>query len=109
MNRRILKKLCKRAMAVLIAEHGFTADAFSPSDGQETVGAPKGMDRRHVCKGTGSLHPGPLKGTPICWQRTSIEYDEWDCELPTAILADIIFWNNFDYDAWEKAHGAEAA
>lgn len=94
MNLRTLKKHCIRAKATLIAEHGYREDAFSPASGEETIDAPSRMERRFVCRGF--LDPGPLKGTPLLWSRTSYECDDWDCFLPTELLAQIKAWENFD-------------
>jgi hypothetical protein len=93
MNRRILKKRCKRAMEILIAEHGYSLRDFSPSDGQEAVSAPHAMEKRSVWAAW--LQPGPLKGTPMLWRRTSYECDEWDCDLPSEFLRDLIFWTHW--------------
>ena len=101
MNRRTLKKHCKRAVSALIAEHGFRADQFKPSDGEEAVSTPFGMERQF--DRNGFLDPGPLKGTPLLWQRTSYEYDEWDAYLPSQVLNDLKFWADFDYETHEVA------
>lgn len=89
MNRRTLKKHCKRAMKVLIERHGFPADSFHPADGDETLEAPNGMERRFVRRIW--LEPGPLPGTMLLWLRTSYECEEWDCELPSETLATLEF------------------
>lgn len=93
MNRRTLKKLCKRATATLVNQYAYRPDQFAPSDGQEAVDAPAGMERRSVWKGW--LHPGPLKGTPLYYYRTSWECEEWGCKLPTDVLAELEHWSNF--------------
>lgn len=108
MNRRILKKHCKQAMEILIREHGYRADQFAPSDGQESVDAPTNMEKRRRRRRfdvPGFLNPGPLKGTPLLWQRTSHEYDEWDAKLPTEVLAEIEMWASIapeDFAEWER-------
>lgn len=90
MNRRTLKKKCHRAVRVLVEKHGYSLRQFKPSDGEESIDAPVGMERRFV-RGNW-LEPGPLKGTPLLWEKTSYEYDEWDAELPTEVLAKIEHW-----------------
>lgn len=90
MNRRILKKRCKRALAALIEKHGYSAETFIPAQGEESIDAPAGMKGRGVSAGW--LNPGPLKGTPLIWRRVTYEYDEWDCFLPSLELAEIEFW-----------------
>lgn len=101
MNRRVLKKRCKRAMEVLIANHGYRPDQFQRSDGQESIYTPAGMDKQFDERGF--LEPGPLKGTPLLWEQVSYEYDEWDAKLPTEVLSDIIFWSNFKPSAADVA------
>ena len=101
MNRRTLKKKCKRAMAVLIEKHGYRPDQFLPADGWEAIDAPKSMEGRFVRRGF--LEPGPLKGTPLLWCQVSYECDEWDADLPTRVLADIEFWESMsteELNAW---------
>lgn len=106
MNRRTLKKHCQRAMRILIEKHNYDLGDFHPSDGNESIYAPKGMERRFVWHGF--LEPGPLKGTPLLWERTSYEYNEWDCALPSAVLADIEFWNGLTDDDWQAMIKAAA-
>ena len=93
MNRRTLKKRCKRAMAVLIKEYAYRPDQFAPACGDEAIDAPAGMERRHVWSDW--LEPGPLKGTPLYYYRTSWECDEWGCQLPTDVLSELEHWSNF--------------
>ena len=96
MNRRILKKHCKRAMTTLIEKHGYSTKTFIPAQGEESIDAPAGMKGRGVLTyldgSAGWLNPGPLKGTPLIWRQVSYEYDEWDCFLPSLELAEIEFW-----------------
>lgn len=87
MNRRTLKKHCKRAVPILIAEYGYHETDFMPADGSETIDAPTRMERQYVERGF--LKPGALRGTMIIWQRTSYEYDEWDCKLASELLDEI--------------------
>jgi hypothetical protein len=94
MNRRILKKRCKRAMEVLIAEHRFPRAAFHPATGDETVAAPAGIDPRFDWHGF--LEPGPLKGTPLYWAKDPMSQDA-DAHLPSVMLEDVIFWSFFVY------------
>jgi hypothetical protein len=100
-NRRILKKLCKQAVPVLVDRYGFAADAFHPAAGDEAIDAPRGIEPRH--QSHGFLHPGPLRGTPLLWERTSWEYEEWDCRLPSEVLADCRFWETFEPTAGDLA------
>lgn len=105
MNLRTLKKHCKRAVAVLIEKHGYEASNFTPADGAEAFYAPPKMERRFVRNGF--LCPGVLKGTPVIWRRVSAEYDEWDCSLPSELLADIEHWGRLtDEDYRAMAHAA---
>lgn len=101
MNLRVLKKRCKRAMEVLIAEHGYRRADFASADGSESLYAPLDLDEVHVrfrewsedrtyLIHGGFITPGVLPGTPLLWERTSYEYDEWDARLPSAVLRDII-------------------
>ena len=92
MNRRTLKKKCWRAAKVLIEKHGYQPSDFKPSYGQETIDAPSKMERRFVDGNW--LNPGPLKGTPLLWEKVSYEYDEWEAKLPVDVLADIEHWAN---------------
>jgi hypothetical protein len=94
MNRRTLKKHCWRAAAILIAEHGYHADAFQTADGTETVDAPPSMERRAVEHGF--LSPGPLKGTPLMWE---LDHNgEVDAKLPSEVLAEIRYWSSLSAD-----------
>lgn len=88
MNRRILKKRCKRAVEVLIAEHGYRRADFHPSGGEESIDAPPGMEARFVRRGW--MEPGALKGTPLYYAPGDREAD---AVLPSSILADLILWS----------------
>jgi hypothetical protein len=95
MNRRIYKKLCKRAMPVLIAKHGYAPRNFTMANGRETLDAPTNMERndrrgRFFVKGFFS----PLKGTPVIWERTSYEYDEWDAKGAVDVLDELEYWES---------------
>ena len=96
MNRRTLKKHCKRAASILIEKHGYDPKDFHPADGDECIYAPTNMERRYKRGGDGYfwLEPGPLKGTMLLWERVSVEYDEWDCKFPNEVLSDIELWEN---------------
>lgn len=96
MNLRILKKQCKRAVEVLIAEHGFRPDQFKPADGDETVDASGSMPARFLRHD--SLHPGPLPGTPLYWEKSYWD-DDADAKLPSEVLRDIIC---IEHTNWEK-------
>lgn len=87
MNRRILKKQCKRAVEILVAHHGYRARDFAPATGDETIDAPIGMERRAVRRGF--LEPGPLAGTPLYWSHDYWSQDA-DAYLPTHVLEDIL-------------------
>lgn len=107
MNRRTLKKKCQRAVKELVEKHGFKESDFTPSDGEEAICAPVGMERRFTqwrfqgrIISSDFLQPGLLKGTPLYWYRSSYEYDEWDCRLPTDMLADI-----HANEEWAKSMG----
>lgn len=111
MNRRILKKQCKRAMRILIERHGYRRDDFVAAEGDESIDAPTNMERRFVKTylpgGNSWLHPGPLKGTPLLYEQTSYEYDEWDARLPTHILNEIEFWAGMSDEAWRPMAESE--
>ena len=95
MNRRILKKRCKRAMEILIRDHGYKPAAFRLATGDESIDAPTAMEaqfQRH-----GFLEPGPLPGTPLLWVRTSYECEEWDARLPCQRLEDIVHAEHTNY------------
>jgi hypothetical protein len=96
MNRRTLKKHCKRAMRILIEKHGYRAKDFQPADGGEALYAPPGMERRFVTHyemtKTRFLKHGPLKGTPLLW--TEDYWGEGDCALPSEVLREIEFWGS---------------
>jgi hypothetical protein len=100
-NRRTLKKICRRAMETLIRDHRYDPGDFKPADGSETIYAPPGMERQYVDHHW--LRDGPLKGTPLLWVRTSYEYDEWDARLPFEVLCDVEFWSTFEPTAAELA------
>lgn len=95
MNRRIYKKLCKRAMATLIEKHGYDARSFSAvKRGEEfTWDAPENMDARSRSWGprSSSNFFAPLKGTPIRWERVSYEYNDWEPKSPVELLDHIEF------------------
>ncbi len=100
MNRRILKKKCKQAMALLIAKHGFKLSDFKMAEGNESIDAPRGMKGRGVrpCIVEGHdiggwLEPGPLKGTPLLWQGGG-ESNEWDVVLPIYMAEQCEFFAN---------------
>ncbi|RVT96206.1 hypothetical protein EOD42_13905 [Rhodovarius crocodyli] len=111
MNRRILKKQCKRAMEVLIQHHGYRASSFKAATGDECIVVlAKGFDRRQLDDGRPEpdwawLHPGPLKGTPLFYRQVNHEHDEWDHKLPTEELADI----TTDWSGFLAPAGSEAA
>lgn len=94
MNRRTLKKACKRAVPILIAQHRYKPEDFTPAEGDESIYAPPGMEKRFVRHGFIEL--GPLKGTPLLWVKTSYEYDEWDSTLPSEMLREIEFWATWE-------------
>ena len=93
MDLRALKKRCKEAVEILVRDHGYSRDEFTPADGSEALNAPADLDPRFV-RGDW-IEPGVLKGTLVHWARCSYEYDEWDCKLPTDILDEIRYWENF--------------
>lgn len=104
MNLRTLKKHCRRAVATLIEKHGYKPEDFTPADGSESIYAPPGMERQYV---HGSFLDRVLPGTPLLWQKTSYEYDEWDAYLPSEFLKDLDFWSKFeptaeDLAAWNR-------
>lgn len=107
MNRRTLKKHCQRAVPILIAQHGYAAASFHPSDGQEAMDAPLAMERQFVRNGF--LEPGPLKGTPLLWERTSYECEEWESRLPSEVLSDLEFWASLSDEDYRRLAYGEAA
>lgn len=88
MNRRTLKKHCKRAMETLIAKHGYSRASFSRATGDETVDAPCGMERRYVRNDF--LEPGPLNGTMLLWESYVAGDGDWN--LPIVVLQEIEVW-----------------
>ena len=90
MDLRELKKRCKKAVEILVRDHGYQRDQFTTADGSETFYAPSNLDEKHVRNGF--IDPGVHKGTLVHWYRCSYEYDEWNCELPSEILSEIEFW-----------------
>jgi hypothetical protein len=76
-------------MKTLIHHHGYARSDFDSSDGTEAVYAPKDISKGSQERGF--LRPGPKKGTPLVWYRSSYEYDEWDVTLPSDVLAMIEF------------------
>lgn len=91
MDLRKLKKECKKAVEVLVRDHGYNRDDFTLADGSEALYAPVDLETRFVRHGF--IEPGVLKGTLVRWYRCSYEYDEWDCELPSETLREIEFWS----------------
>ncbi|MBN8960559.1 MAG: hypothetical protein J0H71_05460 [Rhizobiales bacterium] len=96
MNRRTLKKHCRRAMAILIDQYGYNEKDFQPSNGEETIDAPLRMERRFVRDGW--LEPGLLKGTPLHWPIYDHPYDDGGPKLPSDILAELRMWENTSDD-----------
>jgi hypothetical protein len=90
MNRRTLKKHCWRAVAVMIAEYGYSLHDFMSSDGSESVDAPIGMERRFV--ENGFLRPGPLAGTPLWFELTYL--GGMNVKLPSEMLKEIELWRD---------------
>lgn len=99
MNLRTLKKRCQRAKAVLIAEHQYHEKDFGLAEGDEAICAPAGLEDHFVERyGGGSAWVRRLlPGTPLLWRRTSYECDEWDSELPSETLLDIIAAQNTNW------------
>lgn len=81
---RDLKRQCREAAEILCRDHGYKMQWFRPSDGSETVYAPALLQKRfkQTCS-FGKAYCDPSKGTLLFWSKTSYEYNEWDCELPT--------------------------
>lgn len=88
MNRRILKKLSKKAVAVLLEKHSFNKKNITVADGSETIDAPLKFPRRQQQNGFAS----PLKGTPMVWEQTSYECNEWDCQTAHDVLSNVEYW-----------------
>lgn len=81
MNRRQWKKACKKAAERLQREFPGEFE-FTPAEGDETVYAPRGYDPGYMpnrYRRSERRYTSPPRGTPIVWERTSYEYDEWDC------------------------------
>ena len=91
MDLRELKKQCRLAVDALVKDHGYKRDQFVKADGSETFDAPTDLAEKYQLNGF--IDPGVHKGTLVYWCRCSHEYDEWECKLPSEILADILFWN----------------
>ncbi len=68
MTRRGLKKACKRAMEILISQHGYRRDEFARAGGEESIDTPAGMRVRGRRVTAAFLDPGPLPGTWLWWE-----------------------------------------
>lgn len=90
MDLKALKAECRKAVDVLVKEHGYRRDQFTSADGTETLYAPHDLDQKFTSNGF--IEPGVHKGTLVYWHRCSYEYDEWDCDLPSEILRQIEYW-----------------
>lgn len=100
MDLRLLKAKCKRAVDVLVREHGYSRDRFTPADGSETFDAPSDLDAKFVRNGF--IEPGVHKGTLVYWYRCSYEYDEWDCKLPSEMLSEIESYAGISDEQWAE-------
>ncbi len=98
MNRRTLKKHCKRAMETLIQKHGYARGSFMQAVGDETLDAPCEMERRYVRNDF--LEPGPLKGTWLLWE--SYHSGDGDWCLPISLLRDIEAWERLTPEQIER-------
>jgi hypothetical protein len=93
-NRRIHKKLCKRAMEKLIAKHGYKRHQFWFVGRRDeiTCDAPTNMERwsrdRGVLRGRFMDFFTPLKGTPGVWSSIA-ETDDCDFISALTLLEDI--------------------
>lgn len=103
MDLRALKGKCRDAVDVLVRDHGYRREHFSAADGSETFYAPPDLDAKHVRNGF--IEPGVHKGTLIYWSRSSYEYDEWDCALPSEMLSQIEFWESLSDDDIKQMAG----
>ncbi|MEW5968650.1 MAG: hypothetical protein AB1706_02100 [Pseudomonadota bacterium] len=74
MNKRILKKLSKKAVDILIQVNGYHKNQFLPADQDD------------------SCTYDVLKGTPMFSYQTSYEYNEWESEAAFAVLMEFIYW-----------------
>lgn len=98
MNRRQWKKACKRAAAEL--ERRFPGEhEFVPAEGDEVVcpplgyvppGRPRPGLKRRLWR-IDFKYDSPPRGTPVLWERSSYEYDEWECRTALDVLADVEF------------------
>lgn len=79
MNRRQWKKAAKKA-AVEVSRRWPGQYTFEPAKGDETVDAPHGYEPLRQEGKSGRRYTEVPRGTPICWRKTSYEYDEWECE-----------------------------
>lgn len=99
MNARIFKKKCKQAMALLIAQHGFNKDNFSPCEQGETCSYVKKFvvrfpqHQRFHCWNVGTHYIRMAKGTPFYHWFDSYCGDG-DAEPADDTLNNILFWNS---------------
>jgi hypothetical protein len=108
MNNRQWKKACKLAAAEL--EREFPGEfVCAPAEGDECVSAPRDyVPPRNEQDSPASFrrsHATPPRGTPLVWQRTSYEYDEWDARTALDMLADLRHARDYDWDAEAKRQG----
>jgi hypothetical protein len=91
-------------MEALIREHHYPRNGFFRADGEETVYAPHGMEKRFVRNDF--LEPGPLKGTWLYFSKDY--YGEGDCDLPISVLREIETWSSFSEDDMQRfANGCD--
>jgi hypothetical protein len=113
LNRRQWKKACKKAAAEI--ERRWPGEyEFGPADGDETVYAPPGYDPGRMPNRDLRIerrYTSPPRGTPMLWERTSYEYDEWDCKTALEVLSQLEFAHDTDWDAIARAQfsGGESA
>lgn len=93
MNRRILKKLCKRAAPVLLARYRIVCQ---PDDeAMFEISSSHGWPHHEVrwSELTDSGYVDCLQGTLIHSYRCSYEYDEWDYKLAYDLLREQLAWD----------------
>lgn len=103
MNRRQWKKACKKAAAECERRWPGEYD-FGPADGEETVYSPPGYEPTRVEGKLGRRYTSPPRGTPLIWERTSYEYEEYDCRTALEVLTERDFVESTDWAAMASDH-----
>lgn len=97
-NRRQWKKACKKAAAE-IARRWPGQYTFEPAKGDETVYSPPRY-KPERCEGrSGRRYTNAPKGAPVCWEKTSYEYNEWEPRPADSLLRELVWVESVDWEA----------